>query len=148
MKLTRAQEQVAPVQPPQRFMVCYDGSPSSMRALDGALDLAGPDTRVTVVFFSQVPAGQSLEHPARNQDWQAEVTIAAAIVNAKSRGHAIDTAVLRCHDRGRAQVAAAKEYDADIVFLGAESPEFGESFDKETDYVLRASPAKVVIFTT
>jgi nucleotide-binding universal stress UspA family protein len=52
----------------KHILVGFDGSPNSLRALEEALDVAKPDTRITVVAAAQPPAPPDYDVPDGAED--------------------------------------------------------------------------------
>jgi nucleotide-binding universal stress UspA family protein len=92
----------------KHILVGFDGSPNSLRALEEALDVAQPDTRITVVAAAQPPAPPDYDVPdgteAREQ-----------------REHELDDARRLLEELGRTgEVVAVNGAPADVLVAEAE----------------------------
>jgi nucleotide-binding universal stress UspA family protein len=92
----------------KHILVGFDGSPNARRALEEALEVAGADTRITVVAAAQEPApdGQALPEGAEDLE---------------ERQHELEQARLQLAELGRdAELVAVTGAPADVLVEEAE----------------------------
>ena len=92
----------------EHILVGFDGSPNARRALEEALEVAAPDTRITVVAAAQAPApdGQALPDGAEGLE---------------ERQHELEDARRRLAELGRdAEFVAVEGAPADVLVEEAE----------------------------
>lgn len=92
----------------QHILVGFDGSENALRALEEALDVARPDTRITLVAAAQPPAppGQALP---------------AGAEGVEERLHELEDARRRLAELGRdAEVVAVAGAPADVLVAEAQ----------------------------
>ena len=123
------------------FLVYFDGGTASTAALNSALDLREPDTRIIVVACTVAPPRAS----APDSRHGAEALLAAAVREATQRGVPVSTETLECDDLGHALVECTARFQADIIFWGVERSEVETGLGAAAAYVLKFASAKVVL---
>jgi nucleotide-binding universal stress UspA family protein len=92
----------------KHILVGFDGSPNSLRALEEALDVAQPDTRITVVAAAQPPAPPDYDVPDGTEALE-------------QREHELDDARRLLEELGRTgEVVAVNGAPADVLVAEAE----------------------------
>jgi nucleotide-binding universal stress UspA family protein len=87
----------------KHILVGFDGSPNSLRALQEALDVARPDTRITVVAAAQPPAPPGYDVPDGAEGLE-------------EREHELDDARRLLEEAGRsAELVAVTGAPADVL---------------------------------
>jgi hypothetical protein len=104
----------------KRFVVYYDGGPSSLAALRAAIDAMDTATEIIAVAF--IPEERTAGRQTTSSDMlvRAESALAAAETNAAMHGLRIKTQMISGVDIVRALRGYAKECGADEIFFGTE----------------------------
>ena len=104
----------------KRFVVYYDGGPSSLAALRAAIDAKDAETEIVAVAF--IPDPRTMPHGEASFDMRvrAESALAAAETNAAMHGIRIKTQMIGGPDSALALRGYALDCGADEIFFGAE----------------------------
>src|SRR5262245_66370182 len=84
-------ENAAPRKEAPRFLVPYDGSPSSNAALREAIEMAQPRTRVVAVFLDVTPLSQEIEGRTTSNLMLSQAILTAAEVEWQLDGGYVGT---------------------------------------------------------
>jgi APA family basic amino acid/polyamine antiporter len=102
---------------------------------------------VEALFVIKVPLDEPLDAPLYDLEEQAAASIAEAKALGADHGVMVEGTIVRARSIGEAIVQAAAESGADLIVLGS-SPRWRRQsrfFSPTVDYVLRKSPAEVLI---
>jgi basic amino acid/polyamine antiporter, APA family len=102
---------------------------------------------VEALFVISVPLDQPLDAPMRDKEEQAAASLAEAAALGADHGVLVRGKTVRARSIGEAIVEAATADEVDLIVLGS-SPRWRRQsrfFSPTVDYVLRKSPAEVLI---
>jgi APA family basic amino acid/polyamine antiporter len=102
---------------------------------------------VKALFVIKVPLDQPLDAPLYDEEERAAASLAEAAALGADNGVEVVGQTIRARSIGEAIVSAAAESGADLIVLGS-SPRWRRQsrfFSPTVDYVLRKSPAEVLI---
>ncbi len=123
------------------FLVYYDGGKAGRAALDAALDLMGPGTDIVALVWE--PDTRRVA-PRRSRS-AASTRMKRALAGAARRGVTIRAELLHGDHLGRALVDRAARAGADSLFWGIGRSSSARPLNPAAEYILRFSPAKVVL---
>jgi APA family basic amino acid/polyamine antiporter len=105
------------------------------------------NAKVEALFVIKVPLDEPLDAPLYDLEEQAAASIAEAKALGADHGVNVEGTIVRARSIGEAIVQAAAESGVDLIVLGS-SPRWRRQsrfFSPTVDYVLRKSPAEVLI---
>jgi basic amino acid/polyamine antiporter, APA family len=105
------------------------------------------NAKVEALYVIQVPLDQPLDAEMFDAEERAAASLAEARALGADNGVEVDTYTVRARSIGEAIVKAAQESGVDLIVLGS-SPRWRRQsrfFSPTVDYVLRKSPAEVLI---
>lgn len=137
-----------PVEEPRRILVPLKVGPIGGEMLATAVKLAtGRSVTVEVLHALLVPLEHALDADLPGHEERAVVALADAEALGAEHGVHIEGTVVRTRSIGKAIVERAAETQADLIVLGS-APRWRRQsrfFSPTVDYVLRRSPAEVII---
>jgi APA family basic amino acid/polyamine antiporter len=124
-------------------------TPESEEALVTAARLATErGSTIAVVHVIEVPLELPLDAALPDAEEEADDLLDSAQAFVEQYGVRAVTRLIRARSAGRAIVEEAERRNAELIVLGAPRPELigrGRIFGKTTDYVLKASPVRVLV---
>jgi APA family basic amino acid/polyamine antiporter len=124
-------------------------TPESEEALVAAARLATErGSTIAVVHVIEVPLDLPLDAALPDAEEEADELLDNAQAFVEQYGVRAVTRLIRARSAGRAIVEEGERRNAELIVLGAPRPELsgrGRIFGKTTDYVLKASPVRVLV---
>jgi len=109
----------------------------------------GSKADIRLVYFLEVPRTLPLNAPLVDEEQYAQLMLREAVAGARQEGAAASEHVERVRDAGEGILATAKNYQVDILVLGATTePLAGEQHEKFhflVDTLIHRAPCEVII---
>lgn len=109
----------------------------------------GSKADIRLVYFLEVPRTLPLNAPLVEEEQSAQAMLLAAVESARLEGAVASEHVERVRDAGEGIIAAAKNYNVDILVLGATTePLAGEQHEKFhllVDTLIHRAPCEVIV---